>query len=213
MDNKFFSSERVSLKVCGVKKASDALKLATMGVDAIGVNFWSKSKRYCSPEDAFFLQDFKERVTRIGVFVNAEFSLPERLYKEGYIDIVQLHGDENEEYCAYFVERGIPFIKAIGLRNDSSIKECEPAGAMAILVDAYAPGVYGGTGERCDWNSVSRLKERFTNLPIILAGGIKPENVSEARLVEGICALDVASGVEFEPGVIDFEKVRAMLID
>lgn len=211
MKSDFFNSEPISLKVCGVTNEHDANQLVEMGVPALGVNFWEKSKRYCSPEKAAFLRQLEGRILRVGVFVNAEKTFVESLYKEGLIDVVQLHGDENNVYCAYFSERAIPYIRAIGLKNEASFNQLELPNCSAILLDAHAPNVYGGTGEVFDWTMIPKVKTHFPRLPIILAGGITAENIKEARQLKDIVALDVASGAETSPGEKDFKKVKLLM--
>lgn len=211
MKEEFFSSESISLKVCGVTNEEDANFLVSMGVPALGVNFWRKSKRYSSPEKALFLKKLEGQILRVGVFVNAEKTFVESLYREGLIDIVQLHGDEDNAYCAYFSEKEIPYIRAVGVKNEGSFNKLKLPNCSAILLDAHAPNVYGGTGEVFDWTMISKVKAHFPGLSIILAGGITTENIKEARQLKDIVALDVASGAETSPGEKDFKKVKLLM--
>ena len=207
----FLDPESVSLKVCGVRNATDALKLADLGVDAIGVNFWSGSPRHVASNEAEWLAALNGRILRVGVFVNAPAELPISLVREGLLDLVQLHGDETPADAAALREAGIPFIKAIGVKTHADLERVEDFGASAILLDAHAPGVYGGTGETFDWNTALDFKSKHPQLPLILAGGIKAENAASAVEMLRPSALDVASGAESSPGVKDFDKVRAIL--
>jgi len=207
----FLKEEAVSLKVCGVITQTDAEKLVEIGVPALGVNFWPKSKRFCHPEEATFLEKLKGRILRVGVFVNAEKELPQRLLEDDLIDFAQFHGDEGQAYCEYFANRDLPYIRAIGIKDESSVSKLELPRCSAILLDAHAPGVYGGTGKTCDWGIIKKVKQHNPDLPVILAGGITTENVAEARKLEGIVALDVASGAESSPGVKDFSKIEKLL--
>ena len=207
----FLSSESISLKICGVRTASDAAELVSLGVEALGVNFWPQSKRYCAPEDADFLKSVRGEICRVGVFVNAEKDLPERLLSEGLLDFVQFHGDEDTEYCTYFAEKKLPYLRAVGVKDDASISGLDLPGCSGILLDAHAPGVYGGTGNTCDWTIIEKVNSLYPELPIILAGGITVDNVAAARELKHIVALDVASGAESSPGVKDFTKVRALM--
>ena len=207
----FLSSDEVGLKVCGVTSPEDAWQLAEMGVEALGVNFWPQSKRFCSVEDAFFLKHLEGQIVRVGVFVNAEREEPERLLSEGIIDYAQFHGDEDAEYCGYFAQRGLPYIRAIGVKDEDSVTALELSECSALLLDAHAPGVYGGTGQTCDWTIVEKVQERYPTVPIVLAGGITVGNVAQARLLKHIVALDVASGAEKSPGVKDFDKVARLM--
>lgn len=208
---RFLSPARPSLKICGVTFAEDAERLAELGVDALGANFWPKSKRYLAPELAGFLRDLDGRILRVGVFVNAGPDLPRRLFDEGLIDVIQLHGDETPADARPFVEAGIPFLKALGVRNEDDLEAARNFRASGILLDAHAPGVYGGTGRTIDWALARSFVEQHPDLPLILAGGITAENAAAAIEAVRPAALDIASGAESSPGVKDFDKVAALL--
>jgi len=183
-----------------------------MGVDAMGINFWPQSKRYLSPEAAnSILTDSHGRITRVGVFVNAEPSLPRQLLEDGLIDVAQFHGDESPEYCAPFADDSLPFIKAIGVSNKASLENITDYRASAILLDTPAPGVYGGTGEVFDWTHARAFIAQHPEIPVLLAGGITPKNASQAIKEVHPAAIDIASGAELSPGVKDFDKVAALM--
>lgn len=207
----FLEPSTVSLKICGVTTAHDAERLVEMSVDALGVNFWPKSKRYLARENASWLLGLSEKILRVGVFVNESPALAIQLFHDGLIDVVQLHGDETPEDAAPFRDAGIPFIKAIGVKSMNDLARAAEFGASAILLDAHAPGVYGGTGEVFDWKVASDFRRKHPSLPIILAGGIVPENAGLAAMSVKPAALDIASGAETSPGIKDFEKVAAFL--
>ena len=208
---RFLDPATVSLKICGVTTCEDADGLVNLGVDALGANFWPKSKRYLPPENAAWLRDLAGRILRVGVFVNEGSELPLRLYHEGLIDAVQLHGDETPEDATPFRDAGVPFIKAIGVKTRADLARATEFGAAGILLDAHAPGIYGGTGEVFDWEVASGFRREHPELPIILAGGIVPENAGLAAMSVHPAALDIASGAEISPGVKDFQKVAAFL--
>ncbi len=207
----FLSPSPASLKICGVTLAADAERLAALGVDALGANFWPQSKRYLDPARADFLRDLAGKIFRVGVFVNAGPELPVRLFREGLIDLIQLHGDETPEEARSLAGAGIPFVKAIGVRGVADLAAVRDFRAAGILLDAHAPGVYGGTGQTIDWALARNFVEANPDLPLILAGGITPENAAEAISAVRPAALDVASGAELRPGVKDFAKVEALL--
>lgn len=207
----FLSPAATSLKICGVTLAADAERLAEMGVDALGANFWPQSKRYIAPERADFLRSLAGRILRVGVFVNAGSELPLRLVAEGLIDVVQLHGDEMPEDARPFIAAGIPVLKALGVRGPDDLARARDFGAAGILLDAHAPGVYGGTGQTIDWNLARSFIAANPDLPLILAGGITAENAAAAIAAVHPAALDIASGAESSPGVKDFAKVAALL--
>ncbi|MFC5050361.1 N-(5'-phosphoribosyl)anthranilate isomerase [Rubritalea spongiae] len=207
----FFHPSTTSLKVCGVTLESDAHQLVAEGITALGVNFWPKSKRYLPPVDAAkFLPALKEKILRVGVFVNAPTQEVLSLLKEDIIDVAQFHGDETPEYCAPFAENGHPFIRAIGVKNADSLTNIHDYQASAILLDAHAPGVYGGTGDTFDWNLARTFISKNPTLPVLLAGGITAENAAEATTLVHPAALDLASGSESTPGIKDFDKIRAI---
>jgi phosphoribosylanthranilate isomerase len=208
---RFLDPSFTSLKICGVTTADDAERLVELGVDALGVNFWPKSKRYLAPEDATWLREMEGRILRVGVFVNESPELPLRLVREGFLDCVQLHGDETPADSLPYREAGIPFIKAIGVKTMADLENAVEHEARAVLLDAHAPGVYGGTGETFDWNAALDFKSAHPQVAVILAGGIVPGNAAQATAAVAPCALDVASGAELSPGIKDFDKVRALL--
>jgi phosphoribosylanthranilate isomerase len=127
------------------------------------------------------------------------------------IDVVQLHGDETAAVVGGFRKAGIPVIKALGVKDISDIDVAGGYGCDAVLLDAHAPKVFGGTGETFDWSLAKCFSERFPSMPMILAGGITPENAGHAVAEVRPAALDVASGAEVSPGVKDFGKVAALL--
>lgn len=208
----FLDTSHTSLKICGITQMKDLFALLDLGVHALGINFWPQSKRYLSPEDARgILTEASKKILRVGVFVNAEPEIPRKLLESNQIDIAQFHGDETAEYCAPFADEGLPFIKAIGVKNKSSLENITAYGATAILLDTPAPGVYGGTGEKFDWTHAQDFISQNPNIPVLLAGGITPLNATEAIAQVHPCALDIASGAELSPGIKDIEKVKALL--
>lgn len=209
--SRFLEPSSVALKICGVTTRSDAEQLVELGVDALGVNFWPPSKRHLAPENATWLGGLAGRILRVGVFANQPSDLPLRLMREGLLDVVQLHGDELPEDTLIYQENNVPFFKGIGVKTSADLKRAEDFGASAILLDAHAPGVYGGTGETFDWNAALDFKSQHPSIPLILAGGIVPQNAALAATTVRPAALDVASGAELAPGIKDFVKVSALL--
>ncbi len=207
----FLSTDQTSLKICGVRTEADAQGLIDLGVDAVGFNFWPHSKRYLDPKNAAWLKSLEGKVLRVGVFVNQPSELSLRLISEGMIDVVQLHGDEDPEAAAVFSDAGIKVIKAIGVKTPADIERAGGFEVDAILLDAHAPIVFGGTGETFDWSLALDFKNRFPNTAMILAGGITPQNAAMAISQVKPAALDIASGAEVSPGVKDFTKVQQLL--
>lgn len=209
----FFSRDRCSLKICGVTTAADAQGLIDCGVAALGVNFWPLSKRFIAPDEAApWLQAAAGKILRVGVFVNAATDYMRELHQAGWIDVVQLHGDESPEEMRVLLDEGIPCIKAMGIRDRGDVAGLAEYGqATALLLDTAAPGVYGGTGATFDWSLAVEAKRLFPEMPILLAGGITPGNASAAIATVSPAAIDIASGAESAPGVKDFAKVQALL--
>jgi len=207
---RFLDPASVSLKICGVTTRGDAERLVALRVDALGVNFWPRSKRHLAPQEAGWLTGLAGEILRVGVFVNEAPELPLRLIREGLLDAIQLHGDESPEDAVIYQNAGVPFFKAIGVKTPDDLARAADFKAKAILLDAHAPGVYGGTGETFDWNAALDFKKRHPDIPIILAGGITPENAAFAASTVHPSALDVASGAELSPGIKDFDKVAAL---
>lgn len=210
MLHRFLDPKNPSLKICGVTLAADAERLAAMEIDALGANFWPKSKRFLNPADADFLKPLAGKILRVGVFVNAGPDHPRDLIERGLIDVVQLHGDESREESQAYLDDKIPVIKALGIRNEDDLKAAADFPADALLLDAHAPGLYGGTGQTIDWIAAAAFIKSHSDLSIILAGGIVPENAAEALSAVHPAALDTASGSESEPGVKDFDKVESL---
>lgn len=208
---RFLDPSTVSLKICGVTTSADAAALAGLGVEAVGANFWPESKRHLHPAGAGWLRDHAGSFLRVGVFVNQDPELPLRLFRDGFIDVVQLHGDERPEDAMVYQDAGVPFIKAIGVKSAADLAIAPRYGAAAVLLDAHAPGIYGGTGATFDWNAALTFKRDHPDIPMILAGGIVPENAAAAAAFVQPAALDVASGAEISPGVKDMAKVSALL--
>lgn len=210
-DMDFFGKDKTALKICGVRTREDADRLVELGVDAVGFNFWPKSKRYIAPEEGRWMKLLAGDIVRVGVFVNETSDLPFRLFGDGMIDVVQLHGDETPEAVARFVAAGIPVVKALGFKDESDIAKAGEYAADGLLLDAHAPVVFGGTGRTFDWGLAKSFMEKHPEVPVILAGGITPENAEGAVAEVRPAVLDVASGAELSPGVKDFEKVKAIL--
>jgi phosphoribosylanthranilate isomerase len=217
----FFSPTRPSLKICGVTTSHDANELAALRVPALGVNFFPKSKRFCSPEKALeFLPAFQNQILRVGVFVNNARELAPDLLEKKVIDGVQLHGDETTKELCHFLSSGIPVIRSLSLPDPSEQEAViesyqnlptRTADQFALLLDAHAPGVYGGTGRTIDWERAASFIAQADPLPVILAGGIVPENAHKAIARTRPAGIDIASGAESAPGIKDFAKVQSLL--
>jgi phosphoribosylanthranilate isomerase len=201
--------QRVRVKICGVRTIEEAQAAITAGADALGFNFWSKSARYISPDKAWeIIRHLPPLVSCIGVFVNESADKIKEIISKTGIDTVQLHGDEEPEFCREF--ENVKVIKAFRVAEDFEIATIRRYPVSAVLLDAKVKGEYGGTGQRFDWRLANEAK-KF--LPVILAGGITIDNVAEAIQVVHPYAIDVCSGVEAEPGRKDLMKIREFLLE
>lgn len=195
------NSSRPQSKVCGLTCLEDALACARNGINAIGINFWPQSKRYHAFTAASqWLASVPDAMTRVAVFVNASADEVARMAQSGLIDVLQFHGDESDEFVQQFIDAGHSVIRAVSVRNEADLKKIESSPAASILLDAYDPTQYGGTGKTCDWKLAARAVREFPDKLIILSGGLTPANIPAALREVEPCAIDVASGVEISPG-------------
>jgi len=176
------------------------------GADAIGINFYKGSSRYCDETEARSIVDsVGKKVMTVGVFVNAGDDEIRGLRDRIGFSYVQLHGDESPE----FLQKLLPnAYKALRVRGPSAIDECARYGGDCILLDAYVPGVAGGTGEVFDWAVASQIAQKRS---VVLAGGLNHNNVARAVAQVAPSWVDVASGVELSPGRKDLDSVRAFI--
>ena len=206
------------IKICGVTNVADAVLAAEAGADAVGLNFYEKSPRCVSASVAATIGSaLSDRIDPVGVFVNASADAISKVCDVAFLRIVQLHGDEQPDFVKLLIrDPAITIIRAWGIdpRGMDAVYEdvlaCYGAGRMpdAVLVDAAVAGMYGGTGRMIDWKRLINYEESIGKIPLILAGGLAPENVAEAIRVVRPHAVDVASGVESSPGKKDPAKVR-----
>jgi phosphoribosylanthranilate isomerase len=198
----------VRVKICGLTNEEDARAAVALGADALGFNLWPGSRRYIDLDRASsWIRGLPPFVTRVAVLVNFPLDEARRIAAHPAIDAVQFHGDEDEDYCAEFAAGGSPFIKAIRVRDAASLDHADGFSTPSILLDADAGAAYGGTGKKVDPLLAADAGKRFPGLQVVLAGGLNPENVAEAVRMARPYAVDVASGVESEPGKKDHGKM------
>jgi phosphoribosylanthranilate isomerase len=206
------------VKICGVANLEDALCCAEAGADAIGLNFYPPSPR-CVPVEVArqIALRLPPTVRRVGVFVNAAPEDVLRTCDHVGLDAVQLHGDETPQMIGQLAGRQVIKAFRCGSHDFRPVTEflrrcadlnCRPCG---VLIDAYQPSSFGGTGQTADWPWVRELSDRLSEIPIILAGGLRPENVAAAIQASRPAAVDTASGVESAPGRKDGERVRTFI--
>lgn len=191
----------VRVKICGLSNREEAEAAVKAGADALGFNLFSGSKRFLPlDENADWICSLPPFVTRVAVLVNAPLEDARRVAQHPAIDMVQLHGDEDESYCAEFARLKRPFIKALRPRTTAELTDASSFSTSHILLDAHVPGAFGGTGITIDLSVAAQFARVNPHLTLILAGGLTPFNVADAIQTVRPFAVDVASGVETSAG-------------
>lgn len=199
---------RVRVKICGIRSLEEAGVALELGADAIGFNFWKGSRRYIDPAAArsIIAQQNQFFGVYVGVFVNEEEAVIRAVASDLGLAAVQLHGDEPPEFCDQLSQLRV--IKALRVGDGFDPKSVSSYSVSAVLLDSQVGSNYGGTGYKFDWRAAIEAK---MYAPIILAGGINVDNVSEAIRTVAPVAIDVCSGVEAEPGRKDLRKMREFM--
>jgi phosphoribosylanthranilate isomerase len=195
------------VKICGIKTLDDALAAIDLGADLIGFNFYPKSPRYVEVGVCRGIMSKVRtigRVTCVGVFVNASVAEIHATMDTCGLSLAQLHGDETVEFMESLEEKSFKAFR--GIPND--VDDFARSDAPAFLVDASVKGIYGGSGVTADWDGAAELAKKY---PLLLAGGLTPENVAEAIGRVKPWGVDVASGVESAPGKKDPSKMKAFV--
>lgn len=196
------------VKVCGITSPADAKRAVELGAWALGLVFYPESPRACAIEAAEEIgQTFRRRVHVTGVFVNPVLEEVTTLAERCQLDFLQLHGEEGPAFCREAARRtGCKIIKAMPVRDSSSLRALDAYGVDYQLLDAHVPGRPGGTGQTFNWDLV-RAHPR--HVPLILSGGLNPDNVARAIAATGPHAVDTASGTEAVAGRKDPHKLTA----
>lgn len=198
----------IYVKICGITNVRDARLAARMGADALGFNFYKESPRYVKPARAkAIIAALPPFVTTVGVFVNQFPEQVMEICRTCNLDAAQLHGDESPARVACV--RGVKRIKGIRVRSEREVTLCGRYQVEAFLLDAYVPGKPGGTGQTFKWE-LAREARKFG--PVILAGGLTPDNVEEAIQTAVPYAVDVASGIESSPGRKDKDLMMEFIL-
>lgn len=196
----------VRVKICGITNREDALAAVEAGADALGFVFAEQSPRCVSPQKAAaIIAELPPFVQTVGLFVDAE---PDRInWVADFcgLDLVQLHGDEDPDECAEIRRR---VIKAFRVKDASTLATLGRYKVAGYLLDAWSPDAHGGTGTKFDWTLLRGISR---DCPIILAGGLAPDNVGEAVSLVKPYGVDVSTGVESSPGRKDPEKVKLFI--
>ena len=198
---------RTRVKICGITRVEDALEAIKQGADAIGLVFYAKSPRNVTPAQAAeIVSKIPAFITAVGLFVDAEPAFIQEVLSMVSLDLLQFHGDETPSECRQYSR---PYMKAIRVKTDTNLVQytADYADARALLLDAFAEGVPGGTGQVFDW----KLIPQNLTLPVVLAGGLNAENVAQAISAVKPYAVDVSGGVEASKGIKDVAKIAAFM--
>ncbi len=198
---------RTRIKICGITRAEDARSAVELGADAIGLVFYAASPRHVDLDQArAILAAIPPFVTTVGLFVDPARDQVKSVLRACTLGLLQFHGDEAPDFCASF---GLSYIKAARVRADADlVQSLSPyRAAQGWLLDAYHDQLYGGTGESFDWKLIPRDLAR----PVILSGGLTPDNVGAAVRQVRPWAVDVSSGVEAAKGIKDAAKIAAFI--
>ncbi|MEW6734331.1 MAG: phosphoribosylanthranilate isomerase [Acidobacteriota bacterium] len=201
----------IKVKICGITSYEDAVTAIDQGVDAIGFNFYHKSPRYIAPANAREIADkLPPFLSLVGIFVNElNLDVVRSVAEMAKLTAIQLHGNESPEYCAQF--QAWRLIKALRVGDNFDILHVKDFPVSAILLDHYSADAYGGTGQLFDWRVAVAAKQYVPN--IILAGGLRPENVVSAIRTVKPYGVDVCSGVESSPGRKDRVRLQDFMTE
>lgn len=195
------------IKICGITRIADALAAARLGTDAIGLVFVRKSPRFVALENAAeIVRALPPFVASVALFVNPTRAEVDTVIEHVRPDVLQFHGEETPEFCSAFNR---PFLKAARVKPGMDLLQyaADFSSAQGILFDAYSPNAHGGTGHAFDWALIPPDLPR----PLILAGGLDPDNVADAVRQVRPWAVDVSSGVEAEKGIKDVAKMATFI--
>ncbi|RUM44462.1 MAG: phosphoribosylanthranilate isomerase [Desulfurobacterium sp.] len=202
----------VKVKICGLTGLKDALYALEAGADALGFIIYEGSKRFIKVTDVRHItSQLPPFVTKVGVFVNEDPRKVLEILSYAHLDLAQLHGEEPPEVCNYIGANRV--IKVFRLKSLDEVEKIRPyiGKVRAILLDTFSEDSYGGTGKTFNWDIAKAVKEKFPEVPLILSGGLNPENVASAVKEVKPFAVDVSSGVEESPGKKDPKKVEAFI--
>ncbi|UHT65850.1 phosphoribosylanthranilate isomerase [Acinetobacter lwoffii] len=203
---------RTRAKICGITRVEDVHAVANAGCDAIGFVFYPPSPRHVTLEQAeILIRAVPAYVQVVGLFVNRHADEIQAILNKVALDILQFHGDETPEQCQAIAQQvGRRWYKAIQVQPDldivAEIQGYQDAGASAVLLDAWHPDLKGGTGHSFDWDTFPKL-----NIPLILAGGLNPDNIEQAILTTQAYAVDVSGGVESVKGIKDQQLIERFM--
>lgn len=212
MNNLSSKTTRTRVKICGITSILDAHHVCAAGADSIGLVFYKKSPRNVSIAQAKEICDsLPPFVSCVGLFLDPSSDFVNTVLAEVNLDLLQFHGLESATFCHSFAR---PYIKAIGMKGISTEDEFadftqQYSSAKGFLVDSHAAGKAGGTGKTFDWKNVPQAQRK----PIILAGGLTPDNITDALQQLDVYGVDLSSGVEIQAGIKDPEKIKKLMTE
>jgi phosphoribosylanthranilate isomerase len=206
---RLFGPEPGRVKICGITTEADARLCIEAGVSALGFNFYLGSSRHISIDALPWIRGLEGLVDRVAVVVNAPADLLQTLIASGCFEMIQFHGDETPDQCAS--AGAAVWMKAIRAKDRASLDDSRLFETPRILLDAWSPSAYGGTGQTADWKMLADFVAGNPSRQFVLAGGLNPGNVADAIRSVRPAAVDVAGGVESAPGRKDPAKVRDFL--
>jgi len=199
---------RTKIKICGITNLQNAREACELGIDALGFVFFSESPRYIEPKKArAIINLLPSFILRVGLFVNSTKEEVLSVISESRVNMLQFHGDEDENFCNQF---NLPYIKAISLKDGINLLEyCQLfASSSAILIDTYSQKMRGGTGKTFNWD----LIPKELPLPLIIAGGLDSKNVSSLINSVKPYGVDVSGGVELDKGIKDYNMMKNFVL-
>jgi phosphoribosylanthranilate isomerase len=203
---------RIRVKICGITNPRDAMAAIDCGADAIGLNFYPRSKRFIAIDSARdWIETLPSKICKVAILVDPTLEEATRIGKLPFIDALQLHGQESPEFCQRLSEGGIRFAKAMAVVNSKSLADLPSFSTQTFVLDSAVGGEFGGSGKTLSWSVARNFVERHPDFRIILAGGLTPENVGGAIDEVRPFGIDVSSGVESSPGCKDAARMQAFI--
>jgi phosphoribosylanthranilate isomerase len=197
----------VRIKICGITRFEDARIAANLGADALGFNFFKKSPRYITPENAAqIIRQLPPFISRVGIFVDEDLSKVLEIAQIAGIDTLQLHGSESPDYCD---QSPLPVLKVFSVKPDMDFSIIDTYKTAGILLDTWNGQMHGGSGKTFNWTIAKNICARFNN--VVIAGGLGASNIVEALDTVHPYGVDINSGVEIMPGVKNPHKMRDVM--
>jgi phosphoribosylanthranilate isomerase len=206
------SSGGLWIKICGITNEPDAMAAIEAGADALGFNLVRTSKRYIEIEKAAdWIGKLPPAICKVAIVADPDWEDACRINHLAFIDALQLHGSESPEFCARLRRAGIRFAKAVPVTGSKSLADLPDYSTDTVVLDSSADGAFGGTGKIFPWKFAPEFLRHHPRINVILAGGLNPQNVSEAVRLVRPRGVDVTTGVEKRPGKKDHRLVKAFI--